>query len=513
MPKAIRSRLGRKLLVAVGLPSLVLALAGLLWLQTAMRDVAPNLWSYVLGFLLFLASAVSIVHFAAVHLLVERPLERVISALKRAEHGDFLYRAPVETEDELGELARSFNTALAAITDLQSGRIDDARSIASMQREIALKAELEAQHQLLDDANRRLEGRLRELTLLFDLSRTLGSTLDVRALTHAVTDLVGRTLGYEAFALFLVDEPTGALVATSVFGVDASLEGTRITPGEGAAGWAALQKKVLQVRDTRDDPRRPGQRFMRGQHGSVLAIPMLDQEGACIGVLDFFRTRFDAFGDDEVRFLESVAIQAAMAIANARLHERTVALSLTDPLTGLHNRRSLFQRLDTELERSERFAHAFSVAVIDVDRFRELNEVHGHLAGDAVLRRVGEIISRGVRKVDSAARFGGEEFAIVLPRTDRAAAIDVGEKLRLLVRAHRFSVPEPLGDVTISVGISTYPDDARDVGALVDCADAALFAAKKRGRDAVVGHASGMRENPLRRRDLRVTAAVEPGAP
>jgi diguanylate cyclase (GGDEF)-like protein len=513
MHPLIRSRLGRKLLLAVGIPSLFIALAGVAWLHLAMREVAPNLWSYVLGFLVLLAAAVSAVHFAVVRLLVERPLARVIAALKRAEHGDFLHRAPVETDDELGDLARSFNTALAAITDLQTGRIDDARSMATMQREIALKAELEAQHRLLDEANQRLEATVRELRLLFDLSRTLAATLDVGGLTHAVTDLVGRTLGYEAFALFLVDEQGDGLVATSVFGVDASLEGFRLPRGQGAAGWAADHGEVLLVRDTRLDPRHPGQRFMRGQHGSVLAIPMMHQ-GACIGVLDFFRTRVDAFDAEEVRFLEAVASQAAVAIANARLHQAAVALSLTDPLTGLHNRRSLFQRLEMELERSRRFAYPFSVAVIDVDRFRELNETHGHLAGDGVLRSVAQLLRGAMRKVDTVARWGGEEFVLVLPGADGAAAFEVGEKLRQAVRGERFSAPDAIGQVvTISVGLASYPGDADELGPLVDCADAALFAAKKRGRDAVVPYRQGMRDNPARRRDVRVTAAIEPGAP
>jgi diguanylate cyclase (GGDEF)-like protein len=507
-----RSRLGRRLLLAAGLPSVVVALAGVGWLRYETQGIAPALWSWVLGFFLVLAAGTSLAHQLAVRLVVERRLARVVAALKRAEGGDFLHRLPVDADDELGDLARSFNTTLAAITDLRAGRIDDARSMDWMQRELELKSALERQHQLLDDANRSLEGRLRDLTLLMDLSRTLSSSLEVRELTHTVTELVGRTLGYEAFALFLVDGPAGELVATSVFGVDPELEGTRLAPGEGAAGWAAQAREVLLVRDTRGDPRRPGQRFMRGAHGSVLAIPMMHQ-GACIGVLDFFRTRFDAFGEEEVLFLRAVASQAAMAIANARLHERAVALTLADPLTGLHNRRSLFQRLEMELERSERFAHAFSVAVIDVDRFRELNEAHGHLAGDVVLRRLGELLAGAVRKVDTVSRWGGEEFAIVLPRADRAAAMEVAEKLRGLVQSHVFAAPQPIGRVTISVGVATFPEDARELAPLVDCADAALFAAKKRGRDAAVAYTAGMRENPLRRRDARVTSAVEPGAP
>ncbi|MFL5271613.1 MAG: GAF domain-containing protein, partial [Anaeromyxobacteraceae bacterium] len=359
-----RSRLGRKLLLAAGLPSLLVAFAGVAWLRYETQGVAPALWSWVLGFFLLLAAGTTLAHVLAVRLVVGQPLSNIVAALKRAEGGDFLHRVPIEADDELGELARSFNTTLAAITDLRAGRIDDARSMEFMQRELELTSELQRQHQLLDVANRRLEVRLRELTLLQDLARTLSSTLDVGELTHAVTHLVGRTLGYEAFALFLADGPAGELVATSVFGVDPALEGTRLAPGEGAAGWAAQRRELLLVRDTRGDARRPGQRFMRGEHGSVLAIPMMHQ-GACLGVLDFFRTRVDAFGEEEVLFLRSVASQAAMAIANARLHERAVAASLSDALTGVLNRRGLEDRLRLEMVRAERFGHSFGLAIVD----------------------------------------------------------------------------------------------------------------------------------------------------
>jgi len=512
MLQLLRSRLGRKLLLAVGVPSFAVGAAGVAWLHFETRGVAPRIWTYALGYVVVVGLGISAILLVAVSVIVERPLARIVEALRRAEHGEFLHRAPAGGDDEIGDLARSFNTALAAITDLQTGRIDDARSMAFLRRELELKAELEAQHRLVDEANRQLEGRLRELTLLFDLGRTWSSTLDLAALLHAVTDLVGRTLGYEAFALFLVDERAGDLVAAAVFGVEASLEGTRVAPEQGAAGWAWQRREVLLVRDTRGDPRRPGERFMRGAHGSVLAIPMMHQ-GECVGVLDFFRTRVDAFGDGEVRFLQSVASQAAMAIANAKLHERTVALTLTDALTGLHNRRSLFQRLEMEIERSERFAHAFSVALVDVDRFRELNEAQGHLAGDTVLREVGALLVGAVPRVNTVSRWGGEEFALLLPRADTAGARQLAESLRGLVHDHHFAAAGPGGRVTISVGIATYPDDARELPALVDCADAALFAAKKRGRDAAVAYAPGMRDNPARRRDVRVTAAVEPGAP
>jgi diguanylate cyclase (GGDEF)-like protein len=511
MLQFIRSHIARKLLFAVGVPSLLLAAVGVLWLHSATREPAPGLWPFVLAFLVVLAATMSSIHLVAVRLLLEQPLARIVAALKRTERGEFLIRVPVVSEDELGELARSFNTALAAITDLHALRIEDAQSMESLQRELALKEEVEAQHRLLDDANRRLEARVRELTLLSDLGRTFSSTLKLDELLHVMTDLVGRSLGYQAFAVFLLDERRGELVAKSIFGINASVEGRRVPLGEGVAGWAARERKRLLVRDVRADGRFPAQRWTGDRDGSVLAVPLMAQ-GECVGVLDIFRPVKDAFGNDEVSFLESVASQAAMAIANARLHERTVALTLTDPLTGLANRRTLFQRLEMETERSERFSEVFSLAMIDIDHFKALNEAHGHLAGDAALKRVGELLSSATRRVDTLARYRGEQFALVLPRASGAAALDLAEQLRRLVAtsAVDYGAMQPGGRVTVSVGVATCPDDARDVTSLIDCADAALYAAKSKGRDAVVAYAPGMRESPGRSREVS-TMVVEPG--
>ncbi len=508
-----RSRIGRKLLLAVGLPPLGLALGGLVWLGTATHAAV---WGPALAFLALMAAALVAIHFFAVRSLLERPLARMVAALKRAEENAFLLRVPVETDDELGELAKSFNNALATITDLHAHRIDDAESMASMQRELALKAEVEAQHALADEANRRLQHRLRELTLLASLSRALSSTIRLEVLLGTVTEQLGRELGYETFALMLASEGgragAGELEVRSLVGVDPSVMGTRIAFGEGVAGLAAEDRRRVLVRDTRIDARFPSQSWTHGRQGSVLAVPLVAGD-ACVGVLDFFRPVVDGFPDDEMDFLESVAGQAAMAIANAGLHERTLKLSLTDALTGLHNRRSFFQRLGMELDRSERFAMPFAVAMIDVDHFRLLHERGGHRVSDAALRRVAELARSATRRVDTSARLGGEELAVLLPRADAAAALEVAEKLRSLVEATAFEGAEALpgGRLTVSVGVAAFPEHAQAVDLLADCADAALYAAKRRGRNAVVAYEPGMREEPSRRRDIRTTGAADAG--
>ncbi|BDG08265.1 GAF domain-containing protein [Anaeromyxobacter paludicola] len=317
----IEKSIGRKLLLAVGLPSAVIAGAGLLWLRAETAHLSPHLAEAVLAAVAVLALAMSAAHFLAVRLLVERPLRSLAAGMRRAEEGDFLFRMPVASRDELGQLAERYNAMLAAITDLHALRLDDARAMDFLQREVALKRELEAQHRLLDDTNRRLEARLNELTLLHDLGRTLASTLRLDELLRYVVDHLGQALGYERFVIFLA-EGSGDLVAAESYGVRAEITGTRLPPGEGVAQAAAVSRELVLVRDTARDSRLQGSRVADSQ-GSLVALPML-YKGECVGVLDLFRPVLDGFSAEELQLLQSVASQAAMAISHARLLEHAL---------------------------------------------------------------------------------------------------------------------------------------------------------------------------------------------
>lgn len=467
MPGAVRRSIGRKLLLAVGAPALVFALAGMLWLRHEASLLAPGvepLHRVAIAALVALGVATAVTHFVAVHFFLERPLGRLRAAMRRAREGDFLARVPVEGEDELAALARNYNDTLAAITDLHVRRIEDAASIAAMQRELLLKAEL--------------EWRVKELTILFELGHALRATLDLDELVAAAASSVGRALGDAEVEVLLADEATGELVVRGVHGVGDAAIGSRVPAGAS----------------------RPG--------ASMVAMRRGDEVVGALAV----RSRSGAIGDEELRLVEALASQAAMAIANARLHGKLVRLSQSDALTGAHNRRSLFARLDAEIERSARFEHAVAVALVDVDHFRRYNEARGHAAGDAVLREVAALLVSAVRKVDLVARYGGEEFAVVFTRADRATAVAAGEKLRQAVAAA--AIPHPAaeaGHVTISVGVAAFPDDGRDLGLLIDCADAALYAAKRAGRNVVQAYERGMRSHPGRKRDVRTTADAEAG--
>jgi diguanylate cyclase (GGDEF)-like protein len=153
-----------------------------------------------------------------------------------------------------------------------------------------------------------------------------------------------------------------------------------------------------------------------------------------------------------------------------------------------------------------------AVAMIDVDRFKRFNDALGHPAGDAALRQMGALLVSSVRKVDVLARYGGEEFALVLSRVDRAAALDVAEKIRAAIEAATFDagLARSAARLTVSIGIAVYPEDASDLATLIDCADAALYCAKREGRNRVRVYGPGMREAPGRQRDILVTTQLEP---
>jgi diguanylate cyclase (GGDEF)-like protein/PAS domain S-box-containing protein len=223
-----------------------------------------------------------------------------------------------------------------------------------------------------------------------------------------------------------------------------------------------------------------------------LCVPMMAQNET-IGLLNLTLPEAGRPSEARQRLAATVAEHVSLSLANLRLQERLRGQSIRDPLTGLFNRRYMEESLEREMRRAGRGRHPVGILMLDIDHFKGFNDTYGHEAGDALLREVGAILQRSIRGEDIACRFGGEEFALIMPEASLLDSAQRAEQLREAIRGlnihHR---RQPLGQVTISVGVAIYPDHGPTGDAVLRAADAALYQAKARGRDRVAINAGGL---------------------
>ncbi|MFY2561628.1 diguanylate cyclase [Corallococcus terminator] len=473
--------------------------------EPALHQQLTQVFDGALGSMAVFAILLALVIALSLHFNLTRPLRRLSAAMRRAEAGDLLVRADVRGTDEIARLSAAFNQMLARLTAMKAEEIDTHRDLELVKEKLALKDEL--------------EDRLRELSLLFDVTRSLNSTLELDELLEAVTRLVVERLQIPEFSIMLVSAE-GSLEVRQAWPEGRGAEGIVFSVGEGACGRAAQTHKSVYLPDVGD----PTSIFARRGlvedamvTGALLAVPMV-HAGTLMGVVNFQRPVIASFSVEEIELLTAVADIAAAAVKNAQLHAETVKLTMTDPLTGVPNRRHLFQRMELELARAQRFGTPLGLLMVDVDHFKRLNDLAGHRAGDETLRRVCDILRTRVRKVDTLARYGGEEFVLLLPHTTKQDAVEVAEKLRRAV-AETIVLSQPGlpgGHVTVSVGVSHFPTDANTQEGLVDSADAALYCSKRTGRNRTTPFELGMEIHPGRERGphtppAEATAPIPPG--
>lgn len=429
---------------------------------------------------------------------VLRPLHRLQGSLEKARGGDLFSRARIEADDEIGDLATVLNGVMARITDLRAESIDAEREMELVKNELTLKEKIAEQSAAIETANRRLNQRLSRLSFLYNLGHELASQLHVDSLLERFSTLVHEELMVPEFAVLLFDESRGLARVETWKGKEhlrSPSDGAVETEGT-ISGQVLADRRSIYVPDLSKDDRRVVLSESSAREGSVLVVPVLFQR-RLLGLLHFRSRDVDAFSEEDRTLFEAVANQAALALANAQLFDRAVELSLTDPLTGLANRRSLQQRLEQEWAAARRYDRPLSLVMLDVDFFKLYNDQHGHLQGDEVLRRLSQILKANVRRSDAIGRFGGEEFLVVLPEATKEQALSVAQKLRRSVEQADFpgGYLQPLGRVTISCGVATARDDAETLGDLLKAADEAMLSAKRRGknqvRDIAVGDAEG----------------------
>ncbi|HEV3001773.1 MAG TPA: sensor domain-containing diguanylate cyclase [Solirubrobacteraceae bacterium] len=326
---------------------------------------------------------------------------------------------------------------------------------------------------------RELRRRRYDLEALGGLAERLERATDPGGVAATLVDAVADDFGFERVAFFGAPERRMELLAGRAL-LPFALDGGPALRDDGAVAHAAASPQPLLVSgfEAADEPALAA---AMPAPGNLVLVP-LHADARTVGVLvcEHSLRRGSRLERRVVSMLERYGSQAGLAIANAWLVDRLKRSATTDGLTGVANRRAFDETLAREFARASRADGPLSLVLLDIDRFKLLNDTHGHLAGDDVLRAVARCLRDEVRLGDSVARYGGEEFAIVLPGMDASGAEAAAERLRLRVAALRPGVA-----VTVSAGVASYPVHATEPVALVRAADGALYASKRDGRDRV----------------------------
>ncbi|HVC41372.1 MAG TPA: diguanylate cyclase [Candidatus Saccharimonadales bacterium] len=344
------------------------------------------------------------------------------------------------------------------------------------------------------------------LELIVNVGREISGSLSLRYVAEAVGKAALTISGFDAARMWIINEDRRELNVVHDTDVDHGHTGghSSLQLGEGLVGRAGQFGRTLSTLSFGS----LATEYRVGSRIAALAVPMI--VGArIIGVLELVTEEPVAIDESSLDVMHSLAGQAATAVEAARFHQSADELSHTDALTHLPNRRRLELDLDLEVARSQRYDRPIACIMLDVDHFKDVNDAHGHQAGDEILSEFGSAFARSLRETDTAYRYGGEEFCVLLRETDAQEAVVVAERLRIEI-ANRFAGNRGAPTVTASLGVASIPSDAIDAKTLIAAADKALYAAKAAGRNCVVGAPT---TRFVRARTTRGRSRTAPGPP
>jgi diguanylate cyclase (GGDEF)-like protein len=320
--------------------------------------------------------------------------------------------------------------------------------------------------------------------VLFEIGKVIGSDQEPGATLSRISELLCEVLDAEACSVMLLDSDRKRLLAKAAYGLRTErMSRLSFAVGEGVAGWVIAHGEPALIADVAEDVRFVVLEGAKTPIVSMACVP-IEARGEKVGVLTATAGRQAAFAPHHVELRRFVARTSALDVQNIRLHR----VAVTDVLTGAFNREFLGQRLPLEIDRAATADQPLSIAMLDVDHFKAVNDRYGHDVGDEVLAEVAVRLRAAIRGDDLLVRFGGEEFLVVLPRAEAQRAWEVAERMRTRLASSRFEVGPTTLDIAASVGVAQLrvdggrPETSQE---LIRRADAALYSAKARGRNRV----------------------------
>jgi len=317
----------------------------------------------------------------------------------------------------------------------------------------------------------------RELRIIYRIAQETTAVLDLDTLLSRIVTIIREVMGYYMVSILLPVNEASELRVGAHSGYAVDITGLTVAVGASITGWVYKNAVPHIVPDVHADARYIG---LDDQVRSELAFPLMSR-GRVVGVLNAESQHADAFSEADVALMSAVGSQLASCLEVAQLHDTLKREASHDPLTRLNNRRHFLERIQQEITRSLASGDSFSIVFLDVDELKRINDTYGHLAGDALLREVSNALMDAVRGEDIVARYGGDEFVVLLPATPAAAAASVAQRISDGIARHRFMAGRELLQIPgVSLGLANFPQDGKTAEDLLASADATLYRQKRR---------------------------------
>lgn len=329
----------------------------------------------------------------------------------------------------------------------------------------------------------------KKINIFNEIGKTLTSSLTIKEVLEKILGKVAEYFSPENWSLLLVDEEKQELYFEIIVGeVADKIKDIRLKIGEGVAGWVAKTGRPLIVPSVKNEPlfNKKVDKMTRFETESIICIPLRIRDKV-IGVIELINKRdLSPLHQYDIEVLSTVADYAAIALENARNFEQVKKLTITDDVTGLYNSRYLHTILEVETEKAIRDGKKLSIIFFDLDFFKSINDTHGHLFGSRLLGKVGKLVASYLKEGFSAARYGGDEYVLILPDTDKATALEYCKNLQNALNREKFFQEEEMDlKLTASFGLASFPDDADGKDKLLQIADERMYKVKDRSKNGI----------------------------